>query len=172
MSTDELYAIALEIRILAANMAKMARRALEQRPELVEAGISGLQFGILHILSCKEHTITELSRKFTLDPSTLVPTVDTLERKGLLRRGRDPNDRRRVPLSLTEEGSQLASLAAMVDDSDPLVQGLRTMGGEQARQLLTLLRDLLTHMPHGGEILHHVSSRVRLQTAGEPTSWT
>jgi len=167
MHTDELYAIALEIRILAANMAKMARRAMEQRPELAEAGISGLQFGVLHVLSYQEHTLTELSRKFTLDPSTMVPAVDALERKGLVRRGRDPNDRRRAPLSLTEQGSQLASLASVVDDSDPLLQGLRAMGEEQAHQLLTLLRALLAHMPAGEEILHHVSSRVRLQTASD-----
>jgi DNA-binding MarR family transcriptional regulator len=167
MNTDELYAIALEIRILAANMAKMARRAMEQRPELADASISGLQFGILHILSFKEQTITELSRKFTLDPSTLVPTVDALERKGLVKRGRDPSDRRRVPLSLTEEGGRLASLASVIDENDLLVQSLRAMGDEPARQLLALLRDLLAHMPEGEEILHHVSSRVRLQTAND-----
>jgi DNA-binding MarR family transcriptional regulator len=33
-----------------------------------------------------------------LDPSTLVPAVDALERKGLAMRGQDPNDRRRNPL--------------------------------------------------------------------------
>jgi len=171
MNVDELYAAALEMRMLAAIVAKTGRRALEQRPALAQAGISGRQFWILHALSCEEQTISELSHTFMLDPSTLVPAVDALERKGLVKRGRDLNDRRRVPLSLTEQGNKLVACAAVVDENDPLVEGLGAMGDEQRHQLLTLLRDLLKQMmPEGEECLQRVSSRVRMHITGEPTS--
>ena len=42
-------------------------------------------------------TSSELSRKFQVDPSTLVPTVNGLEKRGLIYRTRDTNDRRRQP---------------------------------------------------------------------------
>ena len=171
MNVDELYAAALEMRMLAAIVAKTGRRALEQRPALAQAGISGRQFWILHALSCEEQTISELSHTFMLDPSTLVPAVDALERKGLVKRGRDLNDRRRVPLSLTEQGNKLVARAAVVDENDPLVEGLGAMGDEQRHQLLTLLRDLLKRMiPEGEECLQRVSSRVRMHMTGEPAS--
>jgi DNA-binding MarR family transcriptional regulator len=172
MQMDELYATALEIRLLTVVVAKTARQALEQRPELSRAGVGGLQYKILHVLSCRQHTLTELSRRFMLDPSTLVPAVDSLEGKGLLRRGRDPDDRRRVPLSLTEEGKELVSRIPVIDGDDPLVKGLGALGDEKTGQLLTLLRGLARQLPEGERILEHVSSLVNLQITGEPlSSW-
>jgi DNA-binding MarR family transcriptional regulator len=167
MMTDGLYATALEIRILSAVLAKTARRALEQRADLAQAGISGLQYWIMHALSCRGHTISELSHGFMLDPSTLVPAVDALERKGFVKRGRDPSDRRRVPLSLTEQGGQFVSCAPSIDENDPLLKSLRVMGDEPSRQLLALLRAMVRHLPRGEHILRQVSSRVNLQAASE-----
>src|SRR5690349_13332653 len=82
----------------------VAIRNLEDRLRTMNIGISGLQFGILRTLSGNNFTLSELSKKFMLDPSTLVPVVDALERKGYIVRGKDLNDRRRIPLSVTEEG--------------------------------------------------------------------
>ena len=94
MDTDELLATALETRMLVTVAAKTARHALEQRPELAGADIGWLQFGILRVLCRGEKTLSELSRRFLLDPSTLVSSVDALERKKLIKRGHDPRDRR------------------------------------------------------------------------------
>jgi DNA-binding MarR family transcriptional regulator len=160
MGTDELY---LETRILTAIVAKTAMRALEQRLDLASAGLSHSQYGIMRALSCQEQTISELSHRFMLDPSTLVPAVDALERKGFAKRGRDPNDRRRVPLSLTEAGVRLVTDVPFVDDDDPLVQSLNAMSDEHRQQLLTLLRELVQHLPAGEDILRRVSSRVQVQ---------
>jgi DNA-binding MarR family transcriptional regulator len=162
MTTDELHSAALEIHMLAAITSKKVKHALEQRLGLTKTGISGLQYGIMRALSCHELTISELSHRFMLDPSTLVPAVDALERKGFATRGSDPNDRRRVPLSLTERGAALVADTPVVDDSDPLVQSLDALEDEQRHQLLTLLRELVRHMPEGEEILRRVSARVRL----------
>jgi DNA-binding MarR family transcriptional regulator len=99
-----------------------------------------------------------------LDPSTLVPAVDALERKGLVRRGKDPHDRRRVPLSLTERGTEFSGCVPLTDEQNPVVKGLQAMGDEQSHQLRALMRDLVRNMPGGEEILNQVSYRVRAHT--------
>jgi DNA-binding MarR family transcriptional regulator len=162
MKTDEDFKIlALEIRVMMMTIGKISRQVMEQR--LAESGmeISGLQCGILHYLSHEgDHTLSELSKKFILDPSTLVPVVDSLARKGLVKRGRDPNDRRRIPLSITGEGADLIEQFKMISDDDPALLGLQKMGDDDARQLLTLLRELVRHLPDGEELLESVQSRM------------
>jgi DNA-binding MarR family transcriptional regulator len=166
VKTDELYVTALEIRILSAIVAKKATHALRQR--LGDAGISGLQCGIMRALHHQEQTISELSHKLMLDPSTLVPAVDALERKGLAKRGTDPQDRRRVPLALTERGAGFVVCTPIADEDDPLVKSLSAMGDGRTHQLLALLREMVEHMPQGEETLSRVSFMVRLHTIQEP----
>lgn len=165
MRTDELY---LETRILVTILAKTALRALEQRLNAIDASVSGLQFGIMQALSFEEQTISELSQSFMLDPSTFVPAVDALERKGFVKRGTDPSDRRRIPLSLTKRGVQFVAEIPLVDPEDPVVISLDTLGGDSSYQLLTLLRELVRNLPDGEEILRTVSFRVQSQMAREP----
>ncbi len=66
------------------------------------------------LLTLKEHdsiTATELSSRVYLSPSTVVGILDRLEEKNLITRKRDKRDRRRVYLSLTELGLELAAKA-------------------------------------------------------------
>ncbi len=170
MKTDELYTRANEIRILAALVTKMTRRDLQRRLDSWGTGVSELQYGIMRLLSYQEYTISELSCKFMLDPSTLVPAVDALERKKLARRGRDPGDRRRNPLSLTKRGAEFVARVPVMDGQDSLVKSLNAMGDEQCQQLLMLLRELVGRMAEGEDVLHQVSSRVRPQTEPEEFS--
>ena len=86
-------------------------------------------------------------------------------RKGLAKRGRDPQDRRRVPLSLTQRGAEFVNSIPMADENDLLVQSLSAMGDEKARQLLALLHEMVEHMPEGADILKRVLSRVRSHSA-------
>jgi DNA-binding MarR family transcriptional regulator len=164
MQEDQFHRTAIEIRILAAIATKKSMRALEQRLESSLVGVSGLQYGIMHALSDQEQTISELSDTFMLNPSTLVPAVDALERKGLAKRGRDPEDRRRIPISLTERGAEIIACIPTVDENDPLVRSLQQMEAAQCQHLLELLRELVRHMPEGVDILQRVSARVRSLT--------
>ena len=112
MTTEETNALAVQIRVLAAVVNKMAMRDLEQRLEARQAGVSGLQYAVLGRLRRESVTLSDLSRRLSLAPATLVPVVDALELKGLVERGRDPLDRRRVPLYLTRGGRGHAGPAA------------------------------------------------------------
>jgi DNA-binding MarR family transcriptional regulator len=154
-----------EIRILTAVLTKRSRQALEKRLDAYCAGVSGLQFRILRALSSEEQTISGLSRRFMRSPSTLVPAIDALEQRGLVRRGQDPKDRRRTPLSLTAIGASLLDEVPFLDDGDPLVRALEATGDEHALQLLSLLREVVANLPDGESILSSVASRVRLYTA-------
>jgi len=101
MEMDEQRQMAMEIHMLGAIVTKKTILAIESDRVLVEAGISMSQFGVLRALRRSARTISELSRTLMVDPSTLVPVVDALEQKELAVRGKDPHDRRRVPISLT-----------------------------------------------------------------------
>lgn len=52
-------------------------------------------------------TQRELAEFLLLDPSQIVPLVDELESRGLVRRAADPNDRRSKVITCTDEGMQL-----------------------------------------------------------------
>ena len=168
------FLMTVEIRILTSMLSRTAFRAFENHFAAHNVEISGIHYGILRALSHQKFTISDLSRRFLLDPSTLVPMIDSLERKGLVERGRDPNDRRRIPLTLTPDGKALLNSVSMFHEDDVLFQRLELMGEDKARQLLELLREVVEGMPDGSEMLQSVSTRLYTLTdddgAAQPQS--
>lgn len=49
----------------------------------------------------------ELSKRVGIASTTAVPALDNLEKRGLVQRTRDPNDRRKYFVSLKEDGKRL-----------------------------------------------------------------
>jgi MarR family transcriptional regulator for hemolysin len=49
----------------------------------------------------------ELSKRVGIASTTAVPALDSMERRGLVKRTRDPKDRRKYHVSLTDDGSRL-----------------------------------------------------------------
>ncbi|SRR6266545_5611124 len=156
----ELHATALEVRILLSIVNKWSARCLEQRLHDEGLPISSLQYGVIRLLCRGQHTISELSRKMTLAPATLVPAVDALERHGYVTRGHDPKDRRRTPLALTELGAAVLAGIPPVADADALVRSLAGLGSEKRGQFLALLRELVGAMPDGAEVVAEVAASV------------
>ncbi|HVU11744.1 MAG TPA: MarR family transcriptional regulator [Phototrophicaceae bacterium] len=161
------FMMTVEIRILASIMARLSARSSEDRFNSMHADISGLQYGILRTLIHRPLTLSELSHIFVLDPSTLVPVIDALERKGLLTRQRDPQDRRRMPLLLTEEGVKLIQHMTVMSEDDLLFKCLSEMGEEKTQTLLALLREVMERMPEGDVMLQSISSRLYAYREGE-----
>lgn len=154
------YMMAVEIRILAAVLARVASRSLEERFNTHGANISGLQYGILRTLAAEHMTLSALSKRFVLDPSTLVPVIHTLERRQLIARSRDASDRRRWILSLTPEGENLIGSVPMFNENDVLYQSLGEMGGEKVQELLKLLREAVQRMPEGAAMVESITSHI------------
>jgi DNA-binding MarR family transcriptional regulator len=146
MKSSEWHVAARELRILIERIAKVSRRDTERRLSASAAGISGLQYGILRILSDHDFNLSELSHRMQREPATLVPVVDALEDKGLVRRGQDPKDRRRTPLTITENGTAVLDRVPLVDENDLLVDALKGLGDSKVQRLLTLLRELATEV--------------------------
>lgn len=161
MTDEELQHATLELKVLLSIAWKASIVATEQWLTREGYDLTGLQAGLLRVLSHEgSSTISELSKRFTIDPSTLVPTVDAVERKGFLIRQRDPQDRRRVLLLPTDEGKKLAMRLPHIVDDDPLLIGLSALGEGNMKQLLNLLFQLVSAMPEGADWLKHAHSRL------------
>ncbi len=153
--------LTIELQALMGVVFKVGRQSYEQHLNACNIDLSMLQTGVLRILHHEgDITISDLSRIMMIDPSTLVPSIDSLERKGYVQRERDPNDRRRVPLSLTDEGRAILESLWQMPDNHPMLSGLEAMGEEDAQQLLTLMRQLVISLPDGETLIQHAQSRI------------
>lgn len=77
-----------------------------------QQGFSTTQFMLMgHLMekasADEPYTISTLAARLGLDPATVVRTVDSLEKRGLVVRRRDLHDRRLVFVEFTEEGRQI-----------------------------------------------------------------
>lgn len=140
---------AIEIQLYASLLLKFFNQALEKRLRDRGEKVSSLQYGILRMLQLDTLTISEISQRMGIDPSTLVRAVDALERKGLARRGSDPRDRRRNPITITEKGADLVAAVPVITADDLTLQALQSFGIESAIQLRDLLRGLIEEFPEG-----------------------
>lgn len=72
-----------------------------------ETGVSARRWFVLSMLD-KEDGVSQgdMCQRFELDPSRLTRIGQTLEREGLIRRERDPEDNRVVRVYLTEKGRE------------------------------------------------------------------
>lgn len=124
----------------------LARLGAESRRRwarmLSERGLTPHHYGVLMTLDDVRVTYQQrLSEAIGVDPRNAVPVVDHLQRQGLIERTRDPADRRRHAIALTEEGkravAELRSAATAIERE--MLQGLSQ--AEQA-DLHHLLRKL------------------------------
>jgi MarR family transcriptional regulator, transcriptional regulator for hemolysin len=118
--------------------------ASELTAALVPVGISPRGYHVLHAALSGEHTQTELAEMVGLDKTTMVVTVDELEREGFAERRPSPHDRRARIIAVTAAGKRKVAEAqevkervqadilgelpareqkALIDALDKLVQG-------------------------------------------------
>ncbi|MFW5748663.1 MAG: MarR family winged helix-turn-helix transcriptional regulator [Chloroflexota bacterium] len=165
-NTDRQHTNVLELRSMMHSLWKLVSQYTDQWLADQGVDITRLQLGLLRMLEHEgAHTLSELSRKFGVDPSTLVPTVNALERKGYITRERDPDDRRRVPIGLTDAGQTLSQSIPAVTDDDPLLLALAQLGDADTEHLLRLMCRLVSLMPEGALLLTHMESRLSAQGA-------
>lgn len=131
--------------LLLALLGQSAMRRL--RATHTASGLSPRQFHLLALLH--DHGPLgqrELGQVMDVDASSLVTLLNPLEADGLVARRRDPADRRRHTVHLTDRGStRLADAArAQREAEDALFTNLDDNQREQLRQLLLTLRDSMT----------------------------
>lgn len=153
LENEEIYTTAAGIRILSIMITKLARQETEQRLEQVGIDLKAAQYWALCLMGTYELTLADLSRKMRLDPSSLVPVVDTLERKGLVKREQDPRDRRCTPLKLTPAGADLLARVSLLESESALVKSLSRMEVQQRQQLLDLLIQFVMNLSDDEELI-------------------
>src|SRR5712671_5763057 len=124
-------------------------RELAADEHLVLMEVTSAQFIIIATLSMGvAKSASDLCKGISYDAGAMTRMIDRLEEKGLLRRSRDPGDRRLVNLELTEKGS--ASLPRMRDISMRVLNRfLQGFTKAEARQLEALLLRMLENAPRG-----------------------
>jgi DNA-binding MarR family transcriptional regulator len=104
-----------------------------------ETGVSARTWFVLSMLS-KEDGISQgdMCQQFGLDPSRLTRIGQSLEREGMIRRERDPEDNRVVRMYLTEEGrATLRHLPGLGEELERRIRGV--MSDEELKELRRLL---------------------------------
>ena len=111
---------------------------------LAELDLTGRQFLVLAFAGGADPlSQLDLSRRLGIDPTIVVGLIDGLEARRLVKRVRDPADRRRYLLELTAAGRRLhatASAAVASGERDFLAP----IGAADRKQLRRLLIDVMT----------------------------
>jgi DNA-binding MarR family transcriptional regulator len=111
--------------------------------------LTRLEYSILHILcneSSEDTTITSISELMNVEPPTLVSAIAKLERKKLISKARDPNDRRRMPLRITPAGRTLAR-KILEPMNRSFAKAFSRIGEQKTRLFLSLLQEIIMNRP-------------------------
>jgi DNA-binding MarR family transcriptional regulator len=104
--------------------------------------------GMLYVLREEQGlipTASEVSSKFNVTPAAVTHILNPLEKRGYVKRSRDPDDRRSVIINLTEKGNQLAE--ALVRETENRLAGLvEHLGEEDTLKLIELLESALGYL--------------------------
>jgi DNA-binding MarR family transcriptional regulator len=143
---DNIEFISLEAKVLLHIVSRMSRQDTEKRLKKENFDLKPLSFGVLCALRKRSCTIAQLSKRLMISPPTLIPIVDSLEKKGYLKRGINPNDRRKNPLILTEKSRKLSSRMLKLSGEDNLIKNISKLGKIRASLLVNLLEELVESM--------------------------
>ena len=140
-------AVRAYVKLLRASHAVIARI----EPLLAAQGLTTTQLGVLEaILHRGALTHRELGRKVLTSAGNMTDVVDKLEARGLVRRVRDPQDRRLVRVELTEPGGAMIR-ALFPRHAADIARAMSGLTPAELQLLGTLLRRLGMEAARGGE---------------------
>lgn len=124
-------------------LARASSQASAQFHDIVKArGLSVAEWRVLGMLSSRPATIGDLVIASLFQQPTLTKIVDRMAGAGLVRRTADPDDGRRVQVSLTGPGRALADdLVPLAKDHEQMVLDAYTP--DEARSLKSALKTLI-----------------------------
>lgn len=118
--------------------AVQALEALDLRPRQV--------YVLAMLATADSPSQQDVSRQLGIDPNVMVGVIDELEDRGLAQRRRNPRDRRRHVVTLTDTGRQtLREAMALLDQAEEALQA--TMTPEELTVVRTVAERLLTDYP-------------------------
>lgn len=113
------------------------------RPFLTPLGLTYPQYLVMLVLWEKDCvSVGDLGQILHLDSGTLTPLLKRMETSGLINRSRDPNDERRVFISLKDKGRDLSAEAEKIPKE--LTKNIEFDNLNQLRDELKVLVNLLS----------------------------
>lgn len=113
------------------------------RPFLTPLGLTYPQYLVMLVLWEKECvSVGDLGQILHLDSGTLTPLLKRMETSGLINRSHDPNDERRVLISLKDKGRDLSAEAEKIPKE--LTKNIEFDNLNQLRDELKVLVNLLS----------------------------
>ena len=128
---------------------KHFNEAFEVRLNQLGENLTGLQIGVLRMFQYEVLTLSTVSQRMGLDPSSIMRIIDALEQKGLVMRETDPHDRRRNPIRITDKGAGILFAVPIISEQDPVFRAIEGQGEGQITQLRDVLRAIVTQFPDG-----------------------
>ena len=164
----EIDLIANEIYVYASLLMKHFNEAFEVRLHQQGENLTGLQIGVLRMFQYEVLTLSTVSQRMGMDPSSIMRIIDTLEHKGLVMRETDPHDRRRNPIRITDKGAGLLVAVPIISEQDPIFRAIVAQGKKQTTQLRDVLRAIVTQFPDGRTVaeLFSMAPGGRVTTVG------
>lgn len=134
MTTErQFWRLAWQMWMQAKQMLTIALAPLDLQPR---------EFWLMTVMQEEPRPQRELAAMCGLDPSTLVPILDGMERRGWIERRRHPHDRRAHLVALTPAGGALLRRARPIAVRVQAEQ-MRPLRENERTRLVTLLRKLL-----------------------------
>ncbi len=121
---------------------------------LAEVGLHvGQEMVLLHLWQRDGLTPSELAEALGVEPPTVTNMLSRMERAGLLKRCRDPEDARCTRVYLTEQGRELRAPVERCWEAveEHALSGVTAEEEALLRDLLVRLHDNLTRKPNSGE---------------------
>jgi len=141
MEESRLRETAARLKAISATVMKSARQGMERSLREEGIGVTFLALKVMRAIKAGECTMGALSRMMGIAPASLVPVIDSLEQKGLMKRGSDPEDRRKNPLTLTQKGEAVLNKARSFCKDEMFVKALSKIGERKSAQLVSLLEE-------------------------------
>lgn len=139
-SRDEARALSTYVKLMRAAESVSARI----HGHLADAGLTISQFGVMEALyHLGPLNQAEISRKILKSTGNITMVLDNLEKRGFVKRERDPEDRRYYSVRLTPEGNKMIA-SIFPRHADRIVEGLKVLTKAEQETLGNLCRKLGT----------------------------
>lgn len=130
----------IHLGIMLGQTDKLKDRLLDRH--LIPLGITTAQLKVLKIICRSDDTAIALCRRLSIHSASMTRMLDRLERKGLIARSQDAQDRRQVRLTLTDKGETLRSMFSTMEAA-AMNEFTECLTTEELRSLESLLKKVV-----------------------------
>ena len=148
---NDYKARAFRLLIFSAFTIKTTKNSIHSRLSDKKINISHPALIVLHYIKHGPNTIKRISELMLISAPTLVPVIDLLEKKQLLKRTKNEKDRRENILELTKKGKSLVRTIPMIDESGAIVKSLTKLGQKKSKEFLKLYYEFINNLEDNSE---------------------